>query len=65
MRTLATFLVALLACSCCSAARPVDGAGDEQQAVAALVHRAHDKQYKTTTPIIGVLTQPCTDCPGK
>jgi hypothetical protein len=36
----------------------------EEHAVKQLVHKARGA-YKNTEPIIGVLTQPCSDCPGK
>lgn len=65
------FLALLLAI--CSAARPVGFEGaDEERNIKELVHRAKwqaaagdPAKYKATEPIIGILTQPCTDCPGR
>jgi gamma-glutamyl hydrolase len=34
----------------------------EEAAVKAVVAKA---AYKTTRPLIGILTQPCHDCPGR
>jgi hypothetical protein len=59
-------LVAVLAAANGATARPAVGRSDEQRAVAAVVDRARKSSgYKNTQPIIGVLTQPCTDCPGR
>jgi gamma-glutamyl hydrolase len=38
----------------------------EEAAVRAVVARARASGgYQTTKPLIGVLTQPCHDCPGR
>lgn len=54
-----------------AAARP-GPSQDEQGAVADLVAQASQragagagKEYKNTQPLIGILTQPCSDCPGR
>jgi hypothetical protein len=49
---------------CCQASRP-DPHPTEQNDVQALVHKTKDAGYKNTAPLIGILTQPCSDCPGK
>lgn len=62
----------ILLSGCCSAARPGGfNAIEEQRRVTQLVHRAKrhavasDPTLKTNEPIIGILTQPCSDCPGR
>lgn len=71
MRVIRALFVLAFVAACCSAARP--GSFDEERrAVTDLVQRAKQQQtgaggsnYKNTQPIIGILTQPCTDCPGR
>jgi len=46
----------------CQASRPQP---TEQNEVQALVHKVKDAGYKNTAPLIGILTQPCSECPGK
>eukprot|EP00878_Enallax_costatus_P015279 GHUV01015998.1.p1 GENE.GHUV01015998.1~~GHUV01015998.1.p1 ORF type:complete len:381 (+),score=77.51 GHUV01015998.1:217-1359(+) len=46
-----------------TAARPQPS--DEQRAVTDLVAKAKEGGYKNTQPLIGILTQPCHDCPGR
>jgi hypothetical protein len=66
----AVFVVLLLLVASVASAR-VGPAPHEEAAerarVTALVRRARAgaAAYKRTEPIIGVLTQPCSDCPGR
>lgn len=39
--------------------------GPQKQAAAGANKDDGPTQYKNTKPLIGVLTQPCHDCPGK
>lgn len=73
MRKATILVVALLASACHAARLPASGAfgggagstpSSEAAAVKGLVRQAA-KQYKHVAPLIGILTQPCTDCPGK
>lgn len=73
MRIAAVLAIAsvLLITGCGAARAPgLRAMADEQQRVTELVQRARtgagdgSDGYKNTQPIIGVLTQPCHDCPG-
>jgi hypothetical protein len=70
------FLALALLIAACGAARPdpsLHAIREEQAGVARLVHTARQGMrsstaasgYKNTEPIIGILTQPCTECPGR
>ncbi|GBF95078.1 gamma-glutamyl hydrolase [Raphidocelis subcapitata] len=78
--TMATAIViaACLFVARAGAVRPPPGAadgGEQRRSIVELVQRARGAQrakaaadptvYQHTEPIIGVLTQPCSDCPGK
>ncbi|GBF96107.1 gamma-glutamyl hydrolase [Raphidocelis subcapitata] len=78
MRGLLPLLALLALVNSVASARLSPGAEEsERAAVTALVQRAAaaaaastagrpgPRAYKRTEPIIGVLTQPCSDCPGK
>lgn len=69
--TIASLVVLLALGACASAARlPGFNAIEEEARVTQMVERAWEKSikedgYKRTEPIIGILTQPCHDCPGQ
>eukprot|EP00879_Flechtneria_rotunda_P025275 GHRR01026848.1.p1 GENE.GHRR01026848.1~~GHRR01026848.1.p1 ORF type:complete len:175 (+),score=32.54 GHRR01026848.1:153-677(+) len=63
MQKVAVILSLLVCAACAAAARPQPSI--EQQQVTALVAKAKTRQYKNTQPTIGILTQPCTTCPGR
>ena len=65
---MARFLLLLLAAvlllgSSCAARPAAPDKSDEQKGVESLVRKANE--YKNTAPLIGILTQPCSDCPGR
>jgi len=63
MRAVAFLVAAVLIVGKATAARPQ--ALDEQAQVTDLVARAKAGGYKNKEPLIGILTQPCHDCPGR
>eukprot|EP00775_Hariotina_reticulata_P005931 gene5931-6171_t len=63
MRAVAFLIAAVLILEKATAARPQ--ALDEQAKVTDLVARAKAGGYKNKEPLIGILTQPCHDCPGR
>lgn len=76
MRTALIISVLLAAASCTAARLPAGGSSgarapaaapgsDEERRVAGLVSLAAGRTVKHAAPLIGILTQPCTDCPGK
>lgn len=71
MRVLAATCVLLALLVVGSTARPEPNSQHEQQTVTSLARKAAAQQpsgnaaYKTTEPLIGILTQPCSDCPGR
>lgn len=57
----------LLACMLLAGvvARPTPPSSDEEKQVQSVVAKAKQAGYKNTEPLIGILTQPCSDCPGR
>jgi hypothetical protein len=62
-----TILGLLVACTLLAGAvaRPNPPSSEEEKQVQSLVAKAKQSGYKNTEPLIGVLTQPCSDCPGR
>lgn len=70
-------VLAIVALCCCAAAAAAARSAPTATAAAAgadsvgtgasgvLALRGGKPAYKNTQPIIGILTQPCSDCPGK
>ncbi|WIA39229.1 hypothetical protein OEZ86_005353 [Tetradesmus obliquus] len=46
-------------------ARPTPPSSEEEKQVQSVVAKAKQAGYKNTEPLIGILTQPCSDCPGR
>lgn len=71
MRLLTVLAVlAALACSA-SAVRSLEGDGarssssSSSSSLNGTANAAPDYGYKNTKPLIGILAQPCSDCPGR
>jgi hypothetical protein len=62
-----TILALLVACTLLAGAvaRPNPPSSEEEKQVQSLVAKAKQSGYKNLEPIIGILTQPCSDCPGR